>query len=154
MKKYYILCLIVLLAISQAPVFAQDKAESQSQPEEKVDATYEERIELATKMHDLRPVRAQVEGAIDRYAETRPANERESFKTAMRSVFNLKALEKISVDAYAETFTVEELRSMVEYYSKPEARSASDKYENYAAIVYPEIVRMLDRAAIRLKTGE
>ena len=118
------------------------------------DPTYDERRQLAAKMHELRPVRDQVEMAIDQYAQSRPASERESFKVAMRNVFNVKALEKISVDAYAETFTVKELRAMVEYYSKPEAISASDKFSDYANIVYPEIVRMLDRAAIRVKTGQ
>lgn len=85
---------------------------------------------------------------------SRPEGERETFKTAMRNVFNVTALEKISTDAYAESFTVEELRAMVEYYSKPEAISATEKFQNYANIVYPEIMRMLDRAAIRIKTGQ
>ena len=132
----------------QTPVHAE------SVPMVTEDLTYEQRIVLATKMHELRPVRAQIDHAIAQYAQTRPEAERASFTTAMRNVFNVKALEKISIDAYAETFTLEELEAMVEYYSKPEARSASDKIGAYSAIVYPEIMRMLDRAAIRVKTGE
>ncbi len=118
------------------------------------DPTYDERLELAKKMHDLRPVRDQVENAIAQFSQTRPPAERETFKVAMMNVFNVKALEKISIDAYVDTFTVEELRAMVEYYSKPEAASASDKLGNYSAIVYPEIVRMLDKAAMRVRTGK
>lgn len=133
-------------------VFAQDATAAEQTKEE--DVSYEERMALAKKMHELRPVREQVEEAINQYANTRPVEERESFKSAMRNVFNIKALEKISLDAYVETFTVEELRAMVEYYSKPEAKSASEKINNYAAILYPELMRMLDRAAIRVRTGK
>ena len=148
MLKLFILPLLACLVMVKSSAYAEGL------PMVAEDPTYDERIELATKMHELRPVRAQVDGAIEQYALTRPESERISFKSAMRNVFNIKALEKISIDAYAETFTVEELRAMVEYYSKPEARSASDKINAYAEIVYPEIIRMLDRAAIRLKTGE
>ncbi len=136
-------------------VSAQDGKQEES-PGDAVasDPTYDERLALAKRMHELRPVRDQVDGAIAQYAQTRPQNERDSFRIAMRNVFNIKALEKISEDAYVETFTVEELRAMVGYYSMPEAQSASEKFGDYAAIIYPEIVRMLDRAAIRLKTGQ
>lgn len=133
--------LFAALVLVSGPAWAQD------------DATYAQRLELAKKMHELRPVSEQVNTAIDQYAQTQPENQREAFKTAMHSVLNTKALEKISVDAYADTFTLPELEAMVEYYSKPEARSASDKFDDYAKIVYPEIVQMLDRAAMRVKTG-
>lgn len=118
-----------------------------------IDPALERRLKLAEKMHELRPVRDQVENAIEQYAQTQPPEERAAFMSAMRSVLNPKALERISIDAYAEVYTEEELKAMVEYYSKPEARSASDKYNDYAKIVYPEIVRMLDKAAMRVRTG-
>ncbi|MGB0718972.1 MAG: hypothetical protein ACPGRX_00775 [Bdellovibrionales bacterium] len=144
--RYWIAASLTLLAMTLFfnPAFAQD---------ETVDATYDQRLELAQKMHEFRPVSQQVESAVNQYAQTQAPDQREAFKTAMRSVLNIKALEKISVDAYADTFTLPELQAMVEYYSKPEARSASDKFDDYAGIVYPEIVRMLDRAAMRVKTG-
>lgn len=117
------------------------------------DPSYAQRLELAKQMHELRPVREQVNGAIDQYASRLAQDQQESFKTAMRSVLNAKALEKISTDAYAEVFTQEELASMVAYYSKPEAQSASEKLGQYAGIVYPQIVKMLDKAAMRVKAG-
>ena len=134
---------VVLFLVCALPAIAQSE-----------DATYEQRLELAHKMHELRPVRDQVESAVDRYAQTQPAAQREAFKTTMRNVLNYKALETVSVEAYADTFALDELKAMVEYYSKPEARSASDKFNDYAGIVYPEIVRMLDEAAMRIKTGQ
>lgn len=117
------------------------------------EATLAKRVELAKKMHEIRPTREQVNAAIDQVAIMQPEKEREAFKSAMREILNYQAIEKISVDAMAETFTQEELDAMVEYYSKPVAKSASDKEGIYRAKVYPEIIRMLDAAMMRVKTG-
>lgn len=117
------------------------------------DATLAKRVELATKMHEIRPTRDQVNQAIEQIAMTQPEKEREAFKAAMREILNYRAIEKISIDAMADTFTEPELQAMVDYYSKPEARSASDKDGLYRSKVYPEIIRMLDAAMMRVKTG-
>lgn len=144
------------------PAIAQDEAATNEAAQEArtdiqlpkdANSEYASRRALAEKMHKFRPVREQVNSAIDQYAQTQPPQQREAFKTTMRNVLNYKALEKISTDAYADTFTLKELESMVEYYSKPEARSASDKFDDYAGLVYPEIIRMLDKALIRVRTG-
>ena len=111
------------------------------------------KLELAQSMHELRPVSEQVQVAIDQFAQTQAPEQREAFKLAMEDAFDIEMLEEKSVQAYIDTFTTEELEAMVEYYSKPEARSASDKFSNYAAIVYPEIVRMLDAAVMKIRTG-
>lgn len=141
--KYLISALVVLILAFNLPAIAQEG-----------DSAIDKRIELAEKMHELRPTRDQVYTAIDQFAQSRPEAERDGFKAAMRNAFNVKTLEKISINAYAETYTVEELEAMVEYYSKPAAISAAAKSEDYASIVYPEIIRMLDRAAMRVRTGK
>lgn len=136
----------VLLSLS-VPVFAAETVTT-------VDpATLEQRLELAKKMHEFRPVKQQVDNAIDAYVSGMPEKDREPFRTALSTALNYQALETLSVDAMAETYTLEELTAMVEYYSKPEARSASDKYNIYAGKVYPEIGKMLDKAIMRVKTG-
>ena len=111
------------------------------------------KLELARAMHELRPVSEQVQVAIDQFAQTQAPEQREDFKLAMEGAFDIETLKEKSIQAYINTFTLEELEAMVEYSSKPEARSASDKFSNYAAIVYPEIVRMLDAAVMRIRTG-
>ena len=116
-------------------------------------ATLENRLALARQMQEFRPVKEQVDTAIEMYIAQIPEAQRETYKAAIRDALNYQALEKLSVDAMAETYTEAELRALVEHYSKPEARSASDKYETYAGKVYPEITRMLDKAMMRLKMG-
>ncbi len=121
--------------------------------QEAEDTSLEHRLELAEKMHSFRSSREQVDSAINTVAARLQPDEQEVFTAAMRNILNYKALEKISVDAMAETFTEKELEAMVEYYSKPEARSISDKYPEYQSKVSPEIVKMIDKAMMRVRTG-
>ena len=133
-------CLLVSLVLLSSVVRADD-------------ASLERRLSLAEQMQDIRPARDQVNGAIEAYVLALPEEVRSSYRAELQDVLNYKALEKISIDAYADVFTEAELRAMVEYYSKPESRSAADKLGQYANIVYPEIVRMLDQAKMRIRAG-
>ena len=117
---------------------------------------FAQRLALAERMLEIRPAEKQVERAVDSYIRNYMFNasdeDQEIFRTAMKRLMNPKALEKVAVDAYAETFTLEELEAMVEYYSKPEAQSASDKQNLLNAKIAPEIALMMDRALIRLRS--
>ena len=104
-------------------------------------------------MHEIISTRSQVNAAIEQVANSRPEAERENFRTSMQNALNYKAIEKISIDAMAETYTADELEAMVEYYSKAEAQSIAKKDEIYKSKVYPEIIRMLDAAMMRIRTG-
>ncbi|MCD8563161.1 MAG: hypothetical protein LRY54_03795 [Alphaproteobacteria bacterium] len=110
--------------------------------------------ELAKQMQELRPVRGQVEHAIDIAAQRLPEEQRSAFEAAMMRQMDFQAIDKIATDFMAETFTEAELAAMVEYYSKPEAKSAADKLPQYQEKVGPEIIRMIDKAMMKLKTGQ
>lgn len=120
------------------------------------DQTFERRLELAEQMLEIHPVKEQVNRAIDRYIQsymlTSPEGEQERFRAALTRVLNYKALERVSLDAYAEIFTEAELEAMVEYYAKPEAQSARLKLEQFNGRIYPEIIRMMDQTIIRART--
>ncbi|MGQ0528160.1 MAG: hypothetical protein ACT4OY_09080 [Alphaproteobacteria bacterium] len=132
--------MFVLIAMTQA--FAQGQQ-----------ADFEARLALAKKMHELQPAKEQVWSAIDQVSLQQPESEREIFVTKMREILNYKAIEKVSIDAMVETYTAPELEAMVEYYAKPEAISASKKIGVYSQKVYPEILKMLDQAMMKLRTG-
>ncbi len=116
--------------------------------------TLENKIALAKEMHKIRPTREQVDAAVKRASLSFPKNEQQKFISLMGSMLNYNAIERISVDAMIETYTLEELTSMVEYYSKPEAKSASKKVNNWAKIVQPEVVNMIDKAMMRIRAGQ
>lgn len=124
------------------------KVESKQDP-----STLPKRLELAQKMHEIRPTRDQVDNAIRRASESVPPKDKEAFVAAMSTILNYKAIERISIDAMAEVYTVAELEAMIEYYSKPEAKSATAKIRDWAAIVQPEINRIIDKAMMRVRTG-
>ena len=115
------------------------------------------RLELAEKMIAIRPAQEQLDAAVDVYINNYMfayrESEQEIFRTAMMEVMNPKALDKIAVDAYAETFTLQELQAMVEYYTKPEAISAREKQKQLDAKMLPEMTRMLDQALMRVRTA-
>lgn len=117
---------------------------------------FDRRLLLAKEMLDIRPARQQLENAVDSYINnymfTQSEKDQQAVRSALLSKVNAKALEKLSVDAYAEIFTLQELKAMVEYYSKAEARSAADKQSLLSQRIAPEIVRMLDQAIMRSRT--
>lgn len=133
---------------------AKPAEEPAPKPASKQDpSTQAKRLELAEKMHEIRPTRDQVDSAIRRASESVPPKDKEAFIAAMSTILNYKAIERISIDAMAEVYTVAELEAMIEYYSKPEAKSATAKIRDWAAIVQPEINRIIDKAMMRVRTG-
>lgn len=137
---------------AQEPKESQEKKAEEQKPVQDP-ATLNKRLELAQKMHEIRPTRDQVDSAIRRAAESIPSQDRQAFMAAMSTVLNYKAIERISIDAMAEVYTIAELEAMIEYYSKPEAKSATSKIRDWAAIVQPEINRIIDKAMMRVRTG-
>ena len=112
------------------------------------------KIELAKRMHSIRPTREQVDTAVKRASLSYPQSQRKGFVDAMSMMLNYNAIERISIDAMVETYTLKELGAMVEYYSKPEAKSASMKVVVWATLVQPEIINMIDKDMMRIKTGQ
>ncbi|MFN3700296.1 MAG: hypothetical protein ACK4VI_02090 [Alphaproteobacteria bacterium] len=156
--------LAAVTAVAEEAVDAADQAQasedaaSESSASISIDdpdaATFPRRLELATEMHKIRPSAAQVDAAVESVAAQMPRMQADSFKASMRNILNYRAIERISTHAMAETFTVEELEAMLEYYSKPEAQSAQDKFELYQNKISPEIVRMIDQGIMRMRAGD
>jgi hypothetical protein len=135
---------------------AEGAATSSSAESDVSDAAkdFERRLELAREMHKLRPTAEQVDAAVESVASRLPPEQAGNFKINAGNMLNYRAIENISINAMAETFTIEELEAMVDYYSKPEAKSIAGKYEAYQQKVGPEIVKMIDRAIMKLRTGD
>ena len=146
MKRIFLATLAGFCLLFTSQAFAQEDAANND--------GYDARAALAERIHELRPVREQVDSAIAQFSQRFPENERAGIKSAMSNAFNIKALENISINAYAETFTEEELKVLIEYYTNPVAVSTTEKMEIYSGIVYPELVKMLDRAAMKARTGQ
>ncbi len=140
-------------AMLKAHVVLED-ALAAAKAENEDDAMLAKKVKLAKEMHNIRPTREQVDSAIRRAASKLSEYERANFMSAMKSMLNYNAIERISIDAMVETYSHKELESMVGYFSKPEAMSASKKIRPWAQRVQPEIARMIDRAMMRIRTGQ
>ncbi len=131
-----------------------EKGIAEAKEELKDEATLKRKLELAKRMHDIRPTRIQVDSAVFQASMSLPVRERRGFINSMKGMLNYNAIERISIDAMVEVYTLKELEAMVEYFSKPEAKSASDKVPNWVSILQPEIANMIDKAMIRIRTGQ
>jgi len=144
MKKIiWVWCvLIVTLAF---PAMAQDPA---AQP-----ADMAQRLELAKKMHEIRPAKVQIEAAIEQMSQRIPPSDRPRFKDIMMKSMDFERLDKLSIETMAEVFTAPELERMVGYFGSAEAASISQKMPVYQSIVQPEIAKMVDAAMMLARTG-
>lgn len=167
----FVLSALVLVLTQPVTVFAQDAVEPASEAPAEAEATVEEadtaepaqqageaeifakKLELAKQMHTFRPAAEQVDAAIESISERMRTSDAEAFKSSMRNLLNYRSIEQMSINAMAETYTEEELQAMVDYYSKPEAQSAAKKYKAYQDKIEPDIVRMIDSAVMKLRTG-
>ncbi len=141
--------------ISTAPELSDiEKSIEQAKSELDDEKILARKMELAKEMHKIRPTRNQVDAAVLRASFAFPRSEQAKFINAMSSMLNYNAIERISIDAMLETYTLKELESMVEYYSKPEAKSASMKVSHWAELVQPEVTNMIDKAMMRIRTGQ
>lgn len=138
----YLVIFTLLLSLS-GPIMAQDK----------VAADYDQRLALAQELHKVLPAMDQVNRAIEKIAKTLPEDDQDKFRDRMEAAIDAEKIEKTSINAMAEVFSAEELQVMIAYYSKPEAKSISEKMPVYQSLVQPEITKMLDAALLALRTG-
>lgn len=140
------------ITAEEAEQIAEESSEATPKPALPKDK-YEERLNLARKMHEIWPVRPRVEDALDAVAEQVPAAERLKFKAGMRKGIKFQALEEASIDAMADIFTVKELKAMIEFYGSKEGRSVSHKTSDYERALQPEMIKMIDKALLDAKLG-
>ena len=144
MMRINTLVFVFLGLFTFAPmVFAQDGG----------DPALAERIALARKMHDIKPMAVQIEQAIRQLALRYPEDKQELFITKMLQVFDRKSLTDISVKAMAETFTAAELEKMIDFHGSPEGKAIGEKMPVYQALVEPEIIKKIDQALMEVRTG-
>jgi hypothetical protein len=144
MRHFLLIALAVMLS---GPALAQDTAAPAGGDDM---AT---RTQLAARMHEIWPVATRVEEAINTVVEGVPDGDREAFKARMRQAIDQKALEEESIAAMASVFTAPQLQAMVNFYGSTEGQAVSAKTEDYMKILQPVMVKMLDSALLKMRTG-
>ena len=138
--------LALLLIFLSSPAFAQDAA--------KPPADMKERMVLAAQFDKVRPIRTQIETTLVTLGETLPPAQKLKYLSDINKTFDYKAVETASVKALAETFTQDELKAMIAFYSSPAGKTAAAKMSAYEEKIKPEIARQLDAALAEIKFGK
>jgi hypothetical protein len=141
--KYFITAAIIAILSFSSPLltYAQE------------DTALAKRIELAKKMHEIKPARDQVEQAVQQVALQLPMSDRDTFTEEILAGIDFEALETLSVRSMAEVFSEGELNAMIVYYGSAEAKSISEKFPVYEELVQPKILEMLDASLMNLRAG-
>ncbi len=146
MFKNILIMSVSLLVLFVSPVVADDTgADHVHEPAQAVDPV---KLDLATKLNDAWGVKDQANAMINLIAREVPEAQRESFRKYMSTVINLDEVDRISIGAAVEVFTVEELEAMLEYYSKDVVKGAEKKRAQYNRIIGPKIKTMIDKGMI------
>lgn len=143
--QFWILFIALNLVLS-FPAFAQD-LESSISPD------YQKRAELAKEMHKIRPIRLQIEEAMDVLAQDYPVPERVAFKAGIRKSIQFDKLEQESIKIMVDLYTVEELQAMVGFHGSQEGRAIYAKESDYISQMNPLMTRMIDKAIMNARLG-
>lgn len=139
-SKYILACLITIF------MFAQLASLSAFANEAKL-------LELSKKMHEIRPVKQQIEEAMSAVALRLPEDERTVFESEIQKAMDEGIFEDLSVDTMSRVFTERELSTMVEFYGKPEMANIERKFQEYQQQMQPEIFKIIDAAMMKARTG-
>lgn len=110
-------------------------------------------LELAGQMHDIWPIRTRIESAYDSVAKQFPEERQPEVKALLRKSTDFDELEEASIKAMAQTFTEEELKTMIAFYGSDVGRSISAKTDDYEAAIRPTIDKMISKAMMDLRVG-
>ncbi len=145
MNKFALTLYFVVILLMSASVMAQDNT---------ADQNYQQKVSLAQKMHQIRPMNVQIEDAVKRLSLRYPEEKRALFVSKMVQTFDSKALTELSVNAMAETFTVAELEKMIDFHGSAEGKAITEKTPVYQSIVTPELVKKIDKALMEVRMGK
>jgi len=117
-------------------------------------AEEQNRLELATRMHEIWPIRMRVESALDAVAGGFPPERQAEGKARLRQSVKYDLLEEESIKSMADIFTAQELQAMIDFYGSEVGKSISTKTADYELLMRPAMVRMLDKAVLDLRLGD
>lgn len=108
----------------------------------------EARLKLATEIHQKVDVRERLFKAMDVLTQFMTPTEKASFWTKMKVAMPAEKVNAVSIQAMADTYTEDELKAMLSFYSSPAGQSAEAKRSAYEKRVGPEFTKLLDQAVI------
>lgn len=120
-----------------------------AQPQSQLLVADQEKKILATRLHQVKPVKPIIDAAIYALSSQVLEKDRESFVNTLMLATDYDAVERASIESMAKTFTTAELKTMLTYYSSDEARSAEGKMQAYLNGLQDSIQKAIDRGVLK-----
>ena len=99
--------------------------------------------ELARSVAALMPLEEQVDAFAKVVAQTLPAEKQALFISIMKKNVDVPTLRTAAAQALVKTYTVDELNTMKEMYSKPGSKEVIAKMDNFSEAMKPAVEAMV-----------
>jgi hypothetical protein len=103
------------------------------------------RREAVKEYLEVQPVEKMMRDVVEKMSAGMPGESKE-LTQAMMDELRYDTLRTAMIDAMANTFTVEEIEALTQFYSTPEGRSVMEKMSSYMAKLQPVIMKEVQRS--------
>lgn len=146
---------IVLLTGASLPLHAQEaKSEAPIAAADKVDDSSEARLKKSEEYHKIRSFKRYVDQAVDNLVKTAPEAKRAEIAGKLKAAIDYEKMERASILATAEIFTVSEIQAMIDYYGSETGKAIESKMPAYTLKIAPDMRRIMDAALMDLRLGK
>jgi hypothetical protein len=174
MPRYFLFALCVFCAVSMFSnvtaryASAQDKTQDTTEfeienetvnnplPQEMIEKNTQEQAQkfaIANEILALNPLDRTLTTTIDDLAQQVPANRRILFKSIMNRSIKIDRLNTAAQLAFAEIFTLKELRAMRDFYASEEGASINQKMPDFESRIQPVIEAMVQDAVYNIRNS-
>ncbi len=157
MKRMIVCFYALMVAITLLPAVVHatgapaPEAAAQAEAAAPKAAPSAEKLELAKEYMKLMPLKPELDKIIEKLSQGVQQQQRVLFRSIVARTMQADRLEVAAQLAAAEVFTEAELKSMVDYYSSEEGRSASTKMPEFQARMQPVISQMVQDTVTQLR---
>jgi hypothetical protein len=135
--------LIVLMVMIAACSNAGPEKMSKSLPDNQ-----ENRVVVAKRFLEIMPPKEMLQGVAKRVGPRLPEKDQKVFLEVMNSKNIEQRAYQIALDNLTKTFTVGELKAMVDFYGSPDGQCAFKKFGPYMSAVLPQIQQEVKTAVL------
>lgn len=161
MAVFSVACRSLFLTALASVVFSgtawAGKEEKPMAPVQTVSASADssvERVKVSEDIHKVRPFKRYVDQAIQQVMQRIDERNRAKAIAQLQDVIDYDQMERASIKAMAETFSLKELQAMLAFYGSEEGKAAERKMPDYQAAVVPELRRVIDAALMDIRMGK
>lgn len=139
-------CFLALLSLFAAPVLAAEPSDlAKAAPVATAAPVAQDAKNLSLQLAAVMPLDQQVNEFTQNIAQNLPDDKRELFRGIMKKNIDIVQLRAAAAEALLKTYTVPEMKLLLDFYSKPETRIIMGKMSEFAAVLAPSVEAMVKK---------